>query len=193
MVRPRTFDQNVVLDRAIDLFSRQGFEATTVQHLETGTGLGRGSLYAAFGDKLGLFRAALDRYDDTRNGAAIAAMDGEASGLTALRRFFADVVDETVHCAGQRECLITIATIEMAARDEPVSARVIASVAATEAALARAIARAQHAGEIASRRDPAVLARSLMNTFQGIKVRARVSPDRATLSEIADMALESLG
>lgn len=193
MVRPRSFDQNVVLDRAIDVFSRRGFEATTIQHLEAEMGLGRGSIYAAFGDKLGLFQAALDRYNDCQTAAAVKLLDDEPSGLQAIRRFFATVIEETAAFNGQKDCLITIASLEMAARDSGTGERILANLAMAEAGLARALDRARQSGEISSRVASPALARFLVNTVQGIKVRARVTSDRETLSEIAETALAGLG
>ncbi len=61
MGRTRSFDQDVVLDRTVDLFARSGYEGTSIDDVVTATGLHRGSLYAAFGSKRGLFRAALHR------------------------------------------------------------------------------------------------------------------------------------
>ncbi len=62
MARPREFDRDQVVDRAVEVFWRQGFEATSIQDLVEATGLNRGSLYNTFGDKAGLFEAALERY-----------------------------------------------------------------------------------------------------------------------------------
>ena len=59
--RARSFDQDAVLDRTVDLFARTGYEATSIDDVVAATGLHRGSLYAAFGSKRGLFRAALHR------------------------------------------------------------------------------------------------------------------------------------
>ena len=193
MVRPRSFDQNVVLDRAIDVFSRQGFEATTIQALEIEMGLGRGSLYAAFGDKHGLFLATLDRYNESRTAEYLKLLDAEPSGLLAVHQFLARVVEETAACGGRKACLITIATMGIAAYDGDTSDRVLSNWAMTEEALERALERAKSDGEISSKQSSLTLARFLVNTVQGIKVRARVTPDRATLSEIAETALACLG
>ena len=69
MARPKEFDAEKVLATAADVFWRRGYEVVSIQDLEAATGLGRGSLYNAFGDKEGLFIAALDRYIE-RHGAA---------------------------------------------------------------------------------------------------------------------------
>lgn len=64
MARPKTFDHDQVLDRAVELFWRKGYEATSIQDLVEAMGIQRGSLYAAFGSKQDLFLAVLDRYGD---------------------------------------------------------------------------------------------------------------------------------
>lgn len=86
MARPRTFDEDTVLNRAVEAFLQTGYEATSVDDLVRALGLHRGSLYAAFGSKRGLFVAALSRYVAVQLPAALAEMgdqDGVAD-VTAL-------------------------------------------------------------------------------------------------------------
>lgn len=75
MVRPREFDMQQVLERAANVYWNKGWDATITADLERATGLKRGSLYNAFGDKRGLYLAALQYYCDAEMGAATGVVD----------------------------------------------------------------------------------------------------------------------
>src|SRR6266851_3112951 len=85
--RPREFERDVVLDRAMRFFWTRGYEATSVQHLVARMGIQRGSLYDTFGDKRALFFAAIDRYDRVVTAKLLAALDDPRAGRDAIRRF----------------------------------------------------------------------------------------------------------
>ena len=100
MARPRTFDRDEVLDRAVQLFWTQGYERTSVQDLVDSMGIQRGSLYAAFGDKKHLFLEALDRYEQTFRGEMERLLDGPGRAHDGIRAVFEaqhNVVGETHH------------------------------------------------------------------------------------------------
>ena len=78
----------MVLDRAMQVFWSRGYQATSIQHLVGRMGIQRGSLYDTFGDKRGLFFAAIDRYDRVVTAKLLAALDEPASGKDAIRGFF---------------------------------------------------------------------------------------------------------
>src|SRR5262245_26032289 len=86
--RPRQFERDVVLDRAMQVFRARGYEATSIEHLVARMGIQRGSLYAAFGDKRRLFFAAIERYDRMVTARLLALLDDPASGRAAIERFF---------------------------------------------------------------------------------------------------------
>ncbi len=88
MARPRTFDEDQVLTAAMHAFRRQGFTRTSVLDLESATGLRTSSLYAAFGDKTGLFRRALDHYVTTVVRARLDEFAGPAAGLDDLEQLY---------------------------------------------------------------------------------------------------------
>ncbi|HSH40807.1 MAG TPA: helix-turn-helix domain-containing protein, partial [Arenicellales bacterium] len=90
MSRNKAFDETEVLERAMTLFWRKGYEATSIQELVTHTGIQRGSLYATYGDKRRLFLAALDHYCGVIAARRLHVLTAPGSGKAAIRRFFQD-------------------------------------------------------------------------------------------------------
>ena len=86
MARPREFERDVVLDRAMHVFWSRGYEATSIRHLVARMGIQRGSLYATFGDKRALFFAAIDHYDRVVTARLLATLEEPGSGKEAIRR-----------------------------------------------------------------------------------------------------------
>jgi TetR/AcrR family transcriptional repressor of nem operon len=192
MARPREFEPDVVLDRAMRIFWSRGYEATSVQDLVDHMGIQRGSLYATFGDKRALFLAAIDRYDCMVTAKLLAALDEPESGMEAIRRFFRLKIDWAVAANRPRGCLVTNSATELASRDRRTTSRVAAVFTKIEAAFERAVVRAQKAGEIDPTRDPRALARFLTSSAQGLSVMAKTFPGRAVLEDIVEVILTVL-
>jgi TetR/AcrR family transcriptional regulator, transcriptional repressor for nem operon len=192
VARPKGFARDVVLDRAMQVFWSRGYEATSIQHLVTRMGIQRGSLYDTFGDKRGLFFAAIERYDRVVTAKLLETLDGPGSGKDALRRFFRLKVDLSLEPGRPRGCLVTNSTAELASRDRGTATRVGAVLAKIEAAFHRAVVRAQKAGEIDPTRNPRALARFLTSSAQGLSVMAKASSDRAVLEDIVKVTLAAL-
>jgi TetR/AcrR family transcriptional repressor of nem operon len=192
VARPKEFEHDVVLDRAMQVFWSRGYKATSIQHLVDRMGIQRGSLYATFGDKRALFFAAIERYDRVVTTRLLAALDGTASGTDAIQKFFRLKVELAVEPRRPRGCLVTNSAAELASRDRGTATRVGAVLAKIEAAFHRAIVRAQQAGEIDRARDPRALARFLTSSAQGLSVMAKTFPERAHLDDIVTVVLAAL-
>jgi TetR/AcrR family transcriptional repressor of nem operon len=193
VARPREFERDVVLDRAMRVFWTHGYEATSIRHLVDRMGIQRGSLYGAFGSKRALFLAAVDRYDRQVTGRLLATLEAPGSGLAAIRRFFRLKVAAAGERGRPRGCLVTNSATELASRDRGTASRIGATLARIEAAFHRAVVRAQQAGEIDPARDARALARFLTSSAQGLSVMARTSADRAVLEDIVEITLEVVG
>jgi TetR/AcrR family transcriptional repressor of nem operon len=190
VARPREFERDVVLDRAMKVFWSRGYQATSIQHLVERMGIQRGSLYGAFGDKRALFFAAIERYDRVMTARLLATLDGPGSGLAAIRRFFRLRVQAAQERGRPRGCLVTNSATELASRDRATATRIGATLDRIETAFHRAVVRAQAAGEIDPARDARALARFLTSSAQGLSVMARASPDRAALDDVVKITLE---
>ena len=107
MARPREFDEDEALDRALEVFWARGYDATSIEDLVTETGLGRASLYGAFGDKAGLFRRVMDRYLARDHEQVVAATRG-LTGEAAVRAFFSQRIAKFCPKEGSRGCFLQV-------------------------------------------------------------------------------------
>ena len=192
MPRPREFDRDVVLDRAMRVFWTRGYEAASIQRLVARMGIQRGSLYATFGDKRALFFAALDRYDRVATARLLAALERPGSGKTAIRDFFRLKVELALQPGRPRGCLVTNSATELAARDRGTATKVGAVLAKLEAGFHRVVVRAQQAGEIDRARSARALARFRTSSAQGLSVMATAFPERVILEDIVKVTLATL-
>lgn len=184
MPRPREFKEAAVLDRAVDVFWRQGFERTAVADVCDATGLHPGSVYAAFGDKEGLFIAALRRYAEKVSAAAIAVLDEPANGERAIRRYFEMLVDAMVGGRRRYGCLITNTLVERHATNEAIADLLAAHLARLETSFAHALVRSG-----AKPADALVRAAGLVCFVQGLNVIAKTRPGRKRLEALVSAAL----
>jgi AcrR family transcriptional regulator len=189
MAGTKRFICDEVLDKAARVFWRVGYEAASIQALEQETGLGRGSLYNAFGDKAGLYLAVLDRYAATEGAAPLVHLDNPdiRAGIEALLRTIAARMDMP---GRPRGCLLTNACIGVHG-DAAVEARVAAHVAGVQGALAAAIGRAATAGQIPRNTDPLTLAQYYAAVIRGLGVSHRSGSDRVALDAVIDVAMRA--
>jgi TetR/AcrR family transcriptional regulator, transcriptional repressor for nem operon len=181
----------VVLDRAVKVFWRDGFEATAVETLCDEMKLSPGSLYGAFGGKRELFLSVLDRYMDQISSDAIRRIAAPVSGMEGIRSYFGNLVDAIVEGRRMRGCLLTNSLIELGDRDPEVARKVSINLTRLETAFAGALTRAVAAGEIGN--EPgAVAAPFLVCVVQGLNVMANAKPSREMLERIVTTALMSL-
>jgi TetR/AcrR family transcriptional repressor of nem operon len=192
MARPREFDTDTALDRAMELFWSRGYEATSLDDLCEVTGLSRSSLYATFGSKRDLLLRSVDRYVEQRtpNIAAILAQPLPIRDVfAALARRF---IDQIVAGPGRRGCFLGNCAAELPRSDRAALARVRQGLKSTEATFRAALARAAARGELPSGVDVDALARFLTAGFQGLRLVGKVNPDRAVLEDIATTMLRCL-
>ena len=173
MGRPRTFDREVVLDRAMDLFWERGYEATSVQALVDAMGINRASLYDCFGDKHGLFRAALERYLETvsRKRLKILEADGPARGR--LVAYFDDMIAFAEGPGSKLGCLTTNALVELAPRDGGIGTCLHGALDGLQGLFETVIEEGRRSGEFAVSVDAAAAARFLVAIVQGMRVVSR--------------------
>lgn len=190
--RPREFDFDDALDRAMGVFWAKGFEAASLDDLCTATGLGKSSLYAAFGDKRGLYMEALARYEAAAVARISAAAADSGSPRKGIDAFISRVIDDIVAGPGRRGCFIGNCAGELARQDKAAAARVRASMARVQSAFRDVLLQAQGAGEIAKHADVDALAAFLMSAMQGLRLVGKAHPDRAVLESIAGVMMKSL-
>ena len=192
MARPREFEIDEALDAAMELFWEKGYETTSVADLTERLGIGRASLYAAFGDKHELYLRALDRYVKTRDPDPVELLSRPGPVLPAVRALIRAYAEESAADAKRRGCMIVNAATERLPGDAAVGRRVEAAWNALETALVSALLRARAHGELAPDRDPRALARFILVLLQGMRVVAKGGPDPDRLRDAADQALALL-
>lgn len=191
MARPREFDRNEVLEKAMQVFWTKGFERTSVRDLVAAMGINRGSLYDTFGDKKALYLTALERYCSSE-ARPMPTGYGGVPALGVIRRYF-----ETVASAGprarKRGCFISNTITEFSSQGSAITQTARAGVERTEAALAKLVIQAQAEGEIGRGHDPYKLARFLTSSLNGLRLMAKTDIARAKLDDIVEVTLSALG
>lgn len=193
MARTKEFDPDAATQRAMDIFWCGGYEATSLQDLLSGLGIGRGSFYDTFGSKRELYLRALDRYRERNAQALMVLLDEPGPVKPALRRMLTALAEDALGDPERRGCFMVNSAIELSSSDPEVARRAVETFRRIERALAVALRRAQAEGEIAADRDPTALARFLVTTIQGLRVMGKANPDRALLEDAIDTALSILG
>ncbi|MCF2530746.1 TetR/AcrR family transcriptional regulator [Yinghuangia soli] len=192
MARTREFDTAAAVDQAMHVFWRKGYEATSIQDLVDATGIGRGSLYAAFGSKDGLYEAALARYAAQAATVNTGVLQRPAPIRELLRDLLLGMVDETVDDPERRGCLITNTAVERAPRD-PTAGRIVGTALdALADAVTAALRRARDQGELPADTDLTAYADLIVTTVQGLRVQGKAGADRRRLASVVALTLSVL-
>lgn len=180
MARPKTFDDDSVLDRALQLFRQRGYEGTSMADLEAHLQLGRQSLYNTFGDKQALYLKALERYQRQTSDTLVAVLDTPDAGLDALRRWL-ELNTATLTAPGERAGCFVVNSVVERPQDTATVAR-CASAREQLLSLVRAtLVRARARGELPAERDVEGLAQLILSHVYGLAVLARAG---ASVSEL---------
>ena len=178
MARPREFEEAAVLDAAVDCFWKRGYEATSVRELADSMGITGASLYNAFGDKRALFRMALEHYVEGI-GDRISRLEGNMSPREAIDAFFREIVEKSLSDPDRKGCMLINSSLEVAPHDPEFREAIDDVLVRIESFFYRCVKGGQKAGEISTLQSAEDLARMLLGTLLGIRVLARVRPERA--------------
>ena len=193
MARPREFDVDTALERAMDVLWSKGYEATSLDDLCEATGLSRSSLYATFGNKRNLLLRSVARYVERRTPNIAAILERPLPIRDVFAALLEEFIDQIVAGPGRRGCFLGNCAAELPRSDRAALAQVRQGLACTEAIFRAALARAKTRGELSSDADVAVLARFLTSAIQGLRLVGKVNPNRAALNDIAKTMLKCLG
>ena len=183
MARKKSYDRNAVLDQSMRLFWRQGYRATSLSDLTEQTGLNRKSLYAEFGSKEMLYRAALTLYADARNDIAQHCLTREPLGLQNIQDFFRALCGT----AERRGCLFTLSLNEREIIDD-------ASIVFVEDVMTRLeslfLVNLTAESATKSKSECRKLAKYLIVFMHGLMTAAR-SHSRRQLDQLVDIGLNA--
>lgn len=189
--RPLSFDRDVALQRALELFWRQGYDTTSLAELTKAMRVTPPSLYAAFGSKEQLFLEAKERYDTAAERIIAPLLDGTSSARAAIEGFLVAAARAYTDPTSPPGCFVLGAASNCA----PGSARVAGALRdrriETEARLARRIARGRRAGEIPHTVDATALAAFFYTVVRGMSAQARDGASRRKLLAVAAAAMSA--
>ncbi|MER7080387.1 transcriptional regulator, TetR family [Saccharopolyspora kobensis] len=192
--RPREFDKDEVLARALELFWSRGYGATSIQELVDALGVERGSLYGTFGDKRRFYLDAVRLYWDVYERHLVAALDTTPL-LPALREILTHParLDELISDVGVPQgCLVGNTTAELVPHDSEATEVVARSYRRFTDVLTDALRRGQAAGEVTDSARPEAQAQLLLYVVQGLSLVSRAGLDRTAALAAIDTAVDAL-
>ena len=183
--RPRAYQPEIALGRALDLFRKDGFAATSLDDLSAATGMNRPSLYGAFGDKRELYIKSYARYCADARAAMQEIFRKELPIRERLERIFEVALDIYLSGdAGPRGCFTVMTAASEAVADPEIRALVLEGFSELDKAFAACFRRAKEKGELTNSADPVVLAQLASATIHTIAIRARARVPRKELEAI---------
>lgn len=189
--RPREFDREAALGRALELFWRRGYEATSLGELTEAMGVTPPSLYAAFGNKEGLFLEAMELYQRRYGASGVRALAEEPTARGAVGRLLLDAAGAFTMPDTPRGCFVILAATNCTAASADVEAALRDRRRAGERAIGERLARAAAEGELPCGVDVAALAKHYATVLQGMSVQARDGASRSELEAVARLAMRA--
>jgi AcrR family transcriptional regulator len=190
--RPREFEIEEALDKAIVVFSERGYHAASISELKDAMGVAAGSLYKAFKDKKAIFLASFDRYKQVRNALLDQELAEGANGRDKVSRMLRFYAEASHGVSGRRGCLVVGTAIELAVYDAEAAERVERSMTRTEAMIDGLIREGQADGSIPPTIDPLTTAHVLLSVTQGLRVLGKTGPNRDRAFSVVDTAMKLL-
>ena len=188
MARPRDFDEEEVLDRAIDVFWRHGYEGASMAELTKAMRLNSPSIYAAFGSKRGLFDAVLKRYRSRRAANREYVLAGRTAREVAERLLF-DTIAWLTDPQEPRGCLLVQSGLSAGVSNSDVPRTLIEQRSGIREAVAECFERFKTEGNLEPSADPTALARYLHMVVLGLAIHAQDGMSVPELKESAKLAL----
>jgi AcrR family transcriptional regulator len=188
MGRPRAFNVDQALDRALHVFWEKGYEGTSIVDLTEAMGINPPSLYAAFGNKETLFKKALDRYE-TRRDEIFEEAFASATARKAIQRLLEGTAERLSGRDGPSGCLMVQAALCGGEECDSVRKDLAARRAKGEVLIRKRLERGKKEGDLPKDADLVGLARYLATVMQGMAVQAASGASRKELRAIANTAL----
>ncbi|MGY3618554.1 TetR/AcrR family transcriptional regulator [Bradyrhizobium sp. USDA 10063] len=188
--RPRAYEPDVALGKALDLFRKRGFAATSLDDLSAATGMNRPSLYGAFGDKRELYIKSYQRYRDDARAAMIDIFREELPIRERLTRIYAVALD--IYLAGDspRGCFTVVTAASDAVADPEIRALALDGFVELDKGFAACFRRGKEKGELSPTADVTALAQLASATLHTIALRARARVSRKELEALVNGAID---
>jgi TetR/AcrR family transcriptional regulator, transcriptional repressor for nem operon len=190
--RPREFDLDAALDKAIAAFSQLGYHATSLSKLTDAMEIAEGSLYKAFRDKRAVFVAAFERYNRQRSDRLASELESARTGREKVKAVLIVYAENSSGKMGRQGCLVVGSAVDLATSDPAMAKRAANVLAGHEKRLAGFIREGQKDGSIPSRIDSALTARLLLCVVQGMRVLGKTGRSRDEMDRLIEPALKLL-
>lgn len=192
MPRPKEFNPDDAIEKAMQVFWHKGYEATSMEDLLSAMDLNRGSLYDTFGDKRQLFLNVIDRYCATFADAKFSLLDQPGPALPTLRRFISGMIEGGLADPQRRGCLISNTIMELSPHENEIAGTLRQALKKVEDTFFKVLTRAEQQGELKHDKDPRALARFLTTMMQGTIVMIKAGASADAVKQTAETTLSIL-
>lgn len=192
MARPKKFDENQTLKKALNVFWKNGYAATSMAELTKAMDINPPSLYDTYGDKRNLFLMALRDYQESQKVWLEGLFASNYPVKDILTKLLKTMVGETLDDPDRKGCFMVNTTAELANRDEGAFQIINANEHEMVAMLEKLFKHGQETGEISSSKDATALASYFFVIIQGFRIQAAANPDRAMFDNVVNTVISGL-
>ncbi len=192
MPRTKAFKEEEVLEKAIELFWKHGYHATSIDQLVQHLGVNRASLYNTFGGKRALFEKAFQRYRQKNGQLIMAFLNTESDVKVGVRKLFERAVEESLQDKEAKGCFVVNATTELIPGDDAILPLLCENQQGFVEGLSAYLSQGQANGSLAKSKDVEAIAQFLFTLYSGLKVVSKIERDRSNLMKMVQTALQVL-
>ncbi len=192
MPRTKEYDRDQVLDQAMKVFYKKGYEGTSIQDLVDATGLNRFGMYQDFGSKGGLFLEVLDKYQKISATQLFSILEKDPAGLKSIQAFFDCMIKNFSGTKADKGCLMANTAVDLPLRCQNTFRKVTKFLKRMEDGFHRCLVQARKHKEIGSKADLRALALYLVGITQGLSVFSRANTKTARMKSFVRVALDGL-
>lgn len=192
MPRVKTFDENEVLTKAMNLFWKNGYAATSVQDLVSHLGINRASLYDTFGDKEQLFKKSFALYRKSNKEGLVQFFQSRPNVKDGFSELFENTINEAIHDKDRKGCFVVNTTTELIPNDENMLEILESIKQDFEAIFYEYLKKGKENGQLKTTHDLKSVASLFYTLYNGIRVVSKVRPDKKKLSDTINVALSLL-
>jgi TetR/AcrR family transcriptional regulator, transcriptional repressor for nem operon len=192
MPRNKDFDEDELLNKAVNLFWDKGYYATSAQDLVTGLGIARSSIYNTYTDKKTLFTKALQQYQAKNTGAVLNLLNNAGDADEAIKQILYGVIRESEEDTLAKGCFMVNTAVELSSHDKEIAELVAKNNQSVEDALTKIMEKGQRECQFNTYLHPKAAARFIFSTITGLRVSARSGADMSVLEDVVRVALFAL-
>jgi TetR/AcrR family transcriptional regulator, transcriptional repressor for nem operon len=189
MARSREFEEIEVLEKAVKLFSRKGYNGISMQELVDGLGINRSSIYDSFGDKQELFTAALKYYRQANTAQMLKMIEESGDIKKTIQDIFEHVKEESLNEKNHEGCMMVNTAVELASHEKKIFSLVFDNMSVVQGSLAKAIKAAQARNEVSKKNTAEALANSILTAINGLRVAAKWGAEKKVFDDVMKVTM----